>query len=189
MKAAVGYEWEYNSVIDGLIVGTTQANAPAFGGLQHLQRTWDSVYGELFVPLVGPDNNVPLVARSISTPAVRYTDYEVVGSTTNPKIGVNWTLNDQLKLHASWGTSFRAPQLSELVGPVTGVFYQTYATPNGPVLGYTLGRRQPQPEARDGDDLVARRRLDAVLRAASARCRSTTSTSTTPTRSPAISAT
>ena len=45
-------------------------------------------------------------------------------------------------MHASYGTSFRAPLLSELVGPLRGVFVQTYSdplAPSGTSVGYTLG--------------------------------------------------
>ena len=137
VKAAIGVENEYQTVVDGLIQGTPQSPVVLFGGLQHLTRTWNSVYGELLVPIVGSQNSMPFVQKLDLDAGFRYTDYTVVGSTTNPKVGLNWTVDDSLKLHASWGTSFRAPQLSELVGPLVGVFYQTYATPSGPVSGYT----------------------------------------------------
>ena len=140
VRAALGFQWEKHTLVDGLILGTTQGFGPAFGGLQHLERTDHAFYGELLVPIVGPNNAVPGLIQALELDGgLRYTSYTVVGSTTNPKIGVNWTVNDDLKLHGSWGTSFRAPGLSELVGPVTAVFFQQYATPSGPVFGYTLG--------------------------------------------------
>jgi iron complex outermembrane receptor protein len=74
--------------------------------------------------------------------AVRHEDYSDFGSTTHPKIGINWTPMEGLLVHASYGTSFRAPELSELVGPLKGVFVQTYADPQastGTSVGYTLG--------------------------------------------------
>ncbi len=139
VRAAVGFQWEKHTLVDGLIAGTTQSFGPAFGGLQHLGRTDHAFYGELLVPIIGPDNAIPGLVQSLQVDGgLRYTDYDVVGSTTNPKVGVNWTVNNQLKLHGSWGTSFRAPELSELVGPLTAVFFQQYATPGGPVFGYTL---------------------------------------------------
>ena len=139
VRAALGFQWEKHTLVDGLIAGTTQSFGPAFGGLQHLGRTDHAFYGELLVPIVGPGNAIPGVIERLDVDAgVRYTDYDVVGSTTNPKVGVNWTVNNDLKLHGSWGTSFRAPELSELVGPLTAVFFQQYATPGGPVFGYTL---------------------------------------------------
>jgi iron complex outermembrane receptor protein len=139
VKAAFGVEYESQALTQGLVLGTTQSYAPAFGGLQHLSRDDYSLYGELFVPIIGENNNVPFVKRLDLDAGVRYTDYSDVGSTSNPKVGINWTVNDQLKIHASYGTSFRAPELSEIYSPVTAVFVQTYATPSGPQIGYTLG--------------------------------------------------
>ena len=65
-------------------------------------------------------------------------------------------------VHASYGTSFRAPLLSELVGPLRGVFVQTYSDPLAPAgtsVGYTLGRRQPGAEAGNRDDVFGRHRF------------------------------
>ena len=74
--------------------------------------------------------------------AGRYEHYSDFGGTSHPKIGLNWTPADGWMVHASYGTSFRAPLLSELVGPLRGVFVQTYSDPlaaNGTSVGYTLG--------------------------------------------------
>ena len=64
------------------------------------------------------------------------------GSASHPKIGLNWSPLDGVLVHAGSGTSFRAPLLSELVGPLKGVFVQTYSdplSPTGTSVGYTLG--------------------------------------------------
>jgi iron complex outermembrane receptor protein len=54
---------------------------------------------------------VPGLEELSLTAAVRIDDYDDVGSTTNPKIGVNWAPTEWLKLRGSYGTSFRAPGL------------------------------------------------------------------------------
>src|SRR6185312_3240034 len=46
--------------------------------------------------------------------AARFERYSDFGDTTNPKVGFNWGLTDALSLRGSWGTSFRAPNLSDL---------------------------------------------------------------------------
>jgi iron complex outermembrane receptor protein len=139
VRVAIGAQYEHNKLEDGLILGTTQSSAPAFGGLQELSRSWRSYFGEVLVPIVGDSNEIAGIKSLDFDFGIRYTDYTVVGSTTDPKLGLNWSVNDALKFHASYGTSFRAPGLSELVGPVTAVFFQNYASPNGPVPGYALG--------------------------------------------------
>ncbi|MBO9601077.1 MAG: TonB-dependent receptor [Novosphingobium sp.] len=78
------------------------------------RREIDSVFGELYVPIVGPAMNVPLIQELTVDGAVRYDNYSDVGSTTNPKVGVTWVVNDMLTLRGSWGTSFRAPGLPDV---------------------------------------------------------------------------
>ena len=139
VQLAVGYQRQTDKVLNGLILGTPENNAPAFGGLKDLSRTSDAFYGELLVPVVGAGNSMPGVEELTLDFGLRTTNYTVVGRTTDPKIGVNWLVGGGLKFHGSYGTSFRAPGLTQLVGPVSAVFVQNYATPNGPVLGYTTG--------------------------------------------------
>lgn len=144
VRVAVGAQYQRNSLINGLINGTVGAT---HAHLLHQSREDHAFFGEIFVPLVGDGNKLPGVQALDLDVGVRYTDYTVVGSTTNPKVGVNWTITNGFKLHGSYGTSFRAPRLSELRGPVNAVFVQTYATPTGAVPGYTLTTSEPlQPE-------------------------------------------
>lgn len=77
-------------------------------------RTIWSAFGELYVPVIGPEMGVPLVQRLIIDAAVRYDDYSDVGNTTNPKIGVTLDVTDGFSLRGSWGTSFRAPSLPDV---------------------------------------------------------------------------
>lgn len=80
-------------------------------------RGINSIFGELFIPLIGPDNAGPLAQELNFSAAVRYDDYEDIGSTTNPKFGLTWRLVDALTLRGSWGTSFRAPSLADTGNP------------------------------------------------------------------------
>lgn len=104
VRLAVGYEFNRD---------TLQTDNTYGAGATDL-RTISSEYGELYVPLVGPGNALPLVRKLELTLAGRISDYSDVGVTTNPKAGVNWTPVDGLKFHASYGTSFRAPTLNDL---------------------------------------------------------------------------
>ena len=61
--------------------------------------------------------NVPIVKNLEADVAVRYDDYQNVGSTTNPKLSVRWQPVRQLLLRGSVGTGFRAPSLIELFQP------------------------------------------------------------------------
>jgi iron complex outermembrane receptor protein len=105
VRLAVGAEY-YHAVFTNInnIAGGTDAHDP---------RNVTSGYGELYIPLVGPDNAVPGIYKLELDVAGRIDDYSDVGETSNPKIGLNWSPTDDLKLHASYGTSFRAPGLAD----------------------------------------------------------------------------
>jgi iron complex outermembrane receptor protein len=69
-------------------------------------------FGELFLPLVSPPENMPLVHRLSVDAAVRYEDYyEDFGPVTTPKLGLLYAPSADLRLKASWGESFKTPTL------------------------------------------------------------------------------
>jgi iron complex outermembrane receptor protein len=88
--------------------------------------------------------------------AGRYDHYSDFGNTTNPKYGIDWTPIDGLKVRASYGTSFHAPQLADIYGIDTragGTFPATpppgYVVPPGATYeeAYIAGGRLGlQPE-------------------------------------------
>lgn len=123
VRAAFGYERQ-NITVD------------AGGGLppiayRHFERQVDSAYGEFLIPLVGDGNAMPLIQNLDLDLAYRYDEYSDVGNTSNPKIGVNWTVNDQIKVRASYGTSFRAPTILQIYGNSNNFFVQNYQIPTG----------------------------------------------------------
>lgn len=59
--------------------------------------------------------NVPITSTLNAQVAVRYEDYGgQTGSTTNPKLAVNWQVTDWLGLRGSVGTTFRGPAPANL---------------------------------------------------------------------------
>lgn len=80
----------------------------------NLQRTVVAAYGELLVPIVGPDMGIPFVNKLTLDLSGRYDHYNDVGATSNPKVGLDWQVTDGLKLRTSWATSFVAPELSSI---------------------------------------------------------------------------
>ena len=118
VRTAIGGELAYNR--QHLLNGSNNAfeqdrtnNNFAVTNDSTTHRSTASVFAELFVPLVGEDMNVPLVQALNIDAAVRYDNYSDFGGTTNPKIGATWTVNDFLSVRGSWGTSFRAPALTD----------------------------------------------------------------------------
>ena len=138
VRVAVGTQWKHDELAYGFSSGAGVVPA----NIQTLSRHSTSAFAELLVPIFGPDNARPGLERLDVDIAGRYEKYSDFGATSHPKIGLSYEPIKSVTLHASYGTSFRAPLLSELVGPLRGVFVQTYADPQsstGTSTGYTLG--------------------------------------------------
>jgi iron complex outermembrane receptor protein len=93
---------------------------------ENLDRNVASVYGELFVPIFGRDNAAPLMRGLSLSLSGRFDHYSDFGSTTNPKLGVDWEPVDGLNLRGTYGRSFRAPGLRDL-GSTVGSYYSAAA--------------------------------------------------------------
>lgn len=91
----------------------TSVNVPT---TVNASRTVSSAYGELNLPLFSALNRRPGFEQLAFTAAGRFEHYERTGSTFNPKFGVRWSPVAGLALRSSYGTSFRAPLLSESFG-------------------------------------------------------------------------
>jgi len=118
VRTAFGGELAYNR--QHLVNGSNNAfennptnNSFAVTNDATAKRSTASAFAELFVPLVGPDMNVPLMRSLNIDAAFRYDSYSDFGSTTNPKIGATWNVNESISIRGSWGTSFRAPALTD----------------------------------------------------------------------------
>lgn len=80
---------------------------------QNVSRSNNSLFAELYVPIVGDANAVPGIRRLDMTVAVRRDDYSDFGSSTNPRVGLSWAPTSSLTLRSSYSTSFRAPSVGE----------------------------------------------------------------------------
>ena len=143
VRAAVGYEGQRLTVASLQILGTVTAKT---GNARYFARGVNSFYGELLIPLVGPDNALPGIRALELNVAGRHDDYSDVGSTTNPKVGVNWSPVEGLQFHGSWGESFRAPTIAQIYGNSNNLFIQNYSDP-------TCGGCLRQGVARSGGNL------------------------------------
>lgn len=107
ISLAVGgeYRWDqfkYNEVLFGEELSDSK-----------LSRNIYSLFAEMFVPLVEDHSNLKLIDSLNLSISARYDKYSDFGSTTNPKIGITWKPASTLSLKASYGTSYRAPNLIE----------------------------------------------------------------------------
>ena len=134
VKLAAGYE--------GQEIDTSLGSARGAAGtpivFRHFTRRVDSIYGELLIPVFSSENAVPGFETLTLNAAVRHDRYSDVGNTTNPKFGVNWSPVSGLMLRGSYGTSFRAPLISQIYGNSNNLFGQTYQNPTGgaPLTGF-----------------------------------------------------
>jgi iron complex outermembrane recepter protein len=83
---------------------------PASG---RFDRTVSSIFAQIAVPLAGPADSrgPPRLSLSLAARGEYYSDF---GATKDPRVGLQWAPSQQLKMRASWGTSFRAPKLVDL---------------------------------------------------------------------------
>lgn len=134
VRLAVGAESRNELLVTNLFTGTTRAPVSAYS---HVDRDVRAVYGELFVPLIGSGNALPLVQQLNLSLAGRYEDYSDFGSTSNPKAGVTWEVVDGLTVKGSYGKSFRAPSLAENspVGGGAGLYGDTLPCATGTCYG------------------------------------------------------
>ncbi|MDB5579683.1 MAG: TonB-dependent receptor-like protein [Bradyrhizobium sp.] len=114
VRLAVGYQHQRTNQVAYSLVGNT--TAPGSLLLVDFTRHVNSVFGELLIPLVGSGNAIPGIHSLQIDVAGRYDHYSDVGSTRNPKVGVNWEPVKGLLLHGSYGTSFRAPPVFQSQG-------------------------------------------------------------------------
>ena len=144
VRAAAGVEYLYDAAVGSQTVGSPNSTLAVGTGYLSRQtangsRNIQSVFGELFIPVLA---HVPAIENLSLSVAGRYDHYSDWGSTTNPKIGVDWTVVDGLKLFASSSKSFQAPDLGdELIGAIDNLITAFPAgsgnnQPTGP--GYAL---------------------------------------------------
>ena len=117
--------WTVDSKVDGslfevpagevkLAVGSGYRNEQYDFGPTLLDRDVVYAFGEVFVPIVSEQNAIPGVERFELSVAGRFEDYSDFGSATNPKVGIVWSPGAGLNLRGTYGTSFNAPDLSNL---------------------------------------------------------------------------
>ena len=113
VRLASGVQYRHESLLAQSIVGS-EFEAPVIQPRTDGNRGVVSAYAELFVPLIGTDNSRPGAHRLALTLAARSEDYSDFGTSTNPQLSLSWSPAPELELRGSWGTSFKAPGLSQL---------------------------------------------------------------------------
>ncbi len=111
VSVAAGGEWRLESV-NGFV--PTQYNSGWLFGNYLVNRGHYSVgegYVETVVPLL---KDVPLVQSLDFNGAYRYAAYSTSGGVSTWKMGLTWTVTDQVKLRTTYSHDIRAPNLNDL---------------------------------------------------------------------------
>ena len=103
------------------------------------RRTVEFAYGELSLPLVGPDQHLPLVNRLSLSAALRYERWKGIDKDTTPKLGLIYDPSPDATIRATWGKSFKVPTLYQVNEILQGVLFPAY-----------FFSPQPQPPLPDG---------------------------------------
>ena len=113
---ALGWEWREergsdtpDSQVNALGSGATGTpRKPTSGGYQ----VWEA-YGEIYLPLISSGGFIEWLETNI---ALRYSDFDSFGTTTNGKFGVKLRPSKYVTLRSSFSQAFRAPSTSNLYG-------------------------------------------------------------------------
>ena len=95
------------------VIGSANTNlqSPIDGGYSARE-----VFVEFAVPLL---SEVPFADALVLNAAARYSDYDLFGTDTNYKLGLDWQVVPSLKVRANFSTAFRIPSIPELFGGVS----------------------------------------------------------------------
>jgi iron complex outermembrane recepter protein len=77
-------------------------------------RTVNSVFGELILPIVSPEMDIPLVDSLNVQLAARYESFSDAGDILKPRIAVSWGISEDLSIRAAYSEGFRAPNLIQI---------------------------------------------------------------------------
>lgn len=134
LKFAAGAEYRRETFEQAGFVGV-------FPVPEDLGRNIYSVFGEIYAPIVGADNEAPLLHRLSLSLSGRYDHYSDFGSTKNPKIGFNWDPLAGVTVRGTYGRSFRAPGMRQ-VGATVGAYYLDAASAAVAARDPTRGNNQ-----------------------------------------------
>lgn len=98
-------------------LGRSVAIAPVHG-----KYTLNEEFGELVVPILGPDNHVPLFNRLQAFGRARHTNSSINGGFWSTTFGGIWNPIRDIEFRGNKTRSFRHPALTELFLPIVSAF-------------------------------------------------------------------
>ncbi|MBO9670433.1 MAG: TonB-dependent receptor [Sphingobium sp.] len=125
VKVAIGGEYFWQDQQQKFIGANNTGPTTTGSGYRvyNYHRNIKSFYGELYVPLVSPEMEIPLIYKLEVSIAGRYDKFSDVGDTTNPKFAANWEIVPGLKIRGNWAKAFVAPPIGVIGDPTQGYLY------------------------------------------------------------------
>jgi len=126
---AAGYEHREESanfapsIFDEIGLGRGSAIAPTGGSFKT-----NEVYGELSIPVISPDMDIPMLHSFVIEPKARYVDNSISGGDTTYTIGGRIAPVKDIQFRGNFTHSIRSPSLVELFQPQV----QSYSTATDP---------------------------------------------------------
>lgn len=77
-------------------------------------RNVTAAFAELRIPLIGEGNHARGLRQLTASLAGRHEKYSDFGTSTNPKLGLEWSPLAGLLVRGSWSTSFKAPNVVDM---------------------------------------------------------------------------
>lgn len=118
---------------------------PVLADVDASSNVWE-VAAEVQVPLL---RDLPWVAGLDANLAARHTDYSTSGEVQTWKVGLDYSLNDQLRFRATTSRDIRAPTLNDLYQPpqrAVGGFVDLHTATSNTVFSGQRGNPDLEPE-------------------------------------------
>lgn len=146
LKLATGTEYRNQLFRTGLSDG---AGGPVTS--TDLGRRLYAAYGEVLIPVIGPENTTCGLRKLDLSLAARYEDYSDFGSALTPRYWLQYSPVDGVQIRASYARSTRAPNLGDLNTQQNVSFLAALPDPAAPggtarVLAWAGGNASLTPE-------------------------------------------
>lgn len=146
VRVAVGAEYRTETAESEIFLfGNLLLGAFPPPGRRHV----GAAFAEIRLPIFTPTNAAPGFHALELSGSLRWEHYSDFGSTTNPRLGVNWAPVPFLTFRASWGRSFKAPRFDQLNSNTAVAISSTPAANDpeatgGSTITLSLGGGNPQ---------------------------------------------
>jgi len=134
IKASFGVQHSYDDYIAewgiNMPIGQMSGGVVPGGELNFVRphRITDSGFGEVVVPLISADNQIPFVHSLTLDGSGRLDSYSDFGKTSNYKLGFSYEPFAALTIRGTKGTSYDAPSLADTSAPDTRFTYTAQRT-------------------------------------------------------------